>query len=45
MMKEKGMEFQVNSLLTLKLEVDGKTFIYIAGTRFRHCKYLLIQQN
>lgn len=42
MMEKKEMEFQVNSLLTLKLESDSKTIIYIAGERFRHCKYLLI---
>jgi len=40
--KEKVPEFKINEYLTLKLEEDGKTIIYIAGTRFRDCKYLLI---
>lgn len=34
-------EFQVNDYLTLKLE-EHKTVIYVAGERFRQCKYLLI---
>ncbi|MHA2010333.1 MAG: hypothetical protein ACXABO_21710 [Promethearchaeota archaeon] len=34
--------FNVNPFLTLKLEEDGKTMIYVAGKPFRHCKYLLI---
>ena len=34
-------EFQVNDYLTLKLE-EEKTVIYVAGKRFRQCKYLLI---
>ena len=40
--KEKVPEFRINEYLTLKLEEDGKTFIYVAGKLFRQCKYLLI---
>ncbi|TFF88805.1 MAG: hypothetical protein EU548_08395, partial [Promethearchaeota archaeon] len=32
--------FEINQYLTLKLE-RGKTVIYVAGKRFRSCKYLL----
>jgi hypothetical protein len=34
-------EFYVNEYITLKLK-NGKTIIYVAGERFRQCKYLLI---
>ena len=34
-------EFQVNNYINLKLE-DGKTVVYVAGERFLHCKYLLL---
>lgn len=39
-------EFQVNKSITLRLEKEN-TLIYIAGERFRQCKYLLlnIQSN
>ncbi|MFX1476537.1 MAG: hypothetical protein ACFFCI_00265 [Promethearchaeota archaeon] len=35
------LEFKVNEYLTLKLEGD-KTYIYVNGTLFIQCKYLLI---
>ena len=35
-------EFIINKFLSLKLE-KGKTVIYIAGERFYHCKFLLIE--
>jgi len=34
-------EFQVNDYITLKLEGE-KTVIFVAGERFRQCKYLLL---
>lgn len=34
-------EFQVNKYLTLRLENED-TIIYVAGQRFRQCKYLLL---
>lgn len=34
-------EFKVNEYITLRLE-DGKTTIYVNGTRFLQCKYLLL---
>jgi len=41
--------FRVNEFLTLKLEKTSsrgmETNIYVAGTMFRHCKYLLINVN
>ena len=33
---------RVNKLITIKLE-NGKTNIYVGGTLFRQCKYLLIE--
>lgn len=39
-------EFKVNDFITLKLErVDGnvETVIYVAGKRFRQCKFLLLE--
>ena len=33
--------FKVNEFITLKLEV-GKTVLYIAGERFKQCKFLLL---
>ncbi|MHA1293214.1 MAG: leucine-rich repeat domain-containing protein, partial [Promethearchaeota archaeon] len=35
-------EFKVNDYITLKLE-NKKTVIYVAGKRFLHCKFLLLQ--
>ena len=35
------IEFKVNDYISLQLE-DGKTVIYVAGKRFRQCKYLLL---
>ena len=34
-------EFTINEYLTLKLE-GGETFIYVAGERFRQCRFLMI---
>ena len=34
-------EFQINPLITLKLEGD-MTQIYMGGTKFRQCKYLFL---
>ncbi|MBA7605246.1 hypothetical protein ES703_12376 [subsurface metagenome] len=34
--------FQVNKYITLRLE-DGKTNIYVNGTLFRQCKFLLLE--
>ncbi|MHA2258473.1 MAG: leucine-rich repeat domain-containing protein [Promethearchaeota archaeon] len=34
-------EFVINTLLTLRLE-EGKTYIYVAGKRFRQCKFLIL---
>ena len=36
-------EFQINKLITVKLE-ERKTNIYIAGDKFRQCKYLLLKK-
>lgn len=35
------IEFKINDYILLRLE-DGKTVIYVAGKRFRQCKYLLL---
>jgi len=35
-------EFQINEHLTLKLERDDKTCIYVDEELFMHCKYLLL---
>ena len=35
-------EFKINDLLTLKLEWDNKTYIYVDKELFMHCKYLLL---
>ena len=35
-------EFKVNDYITLRLEEDGKTNIYIKNQLFRQCKYLLL---
>lgn len=35
-------EFKINEYITLRLEED-ETNIYVNGTLFRHCKYLLIE--
>ncbi len=34
-------KFKINPFLTLRLDGGGKTVIYVAGKRFRTCKYLL----
>ena len=34
-------EFKIDDYITLKLE-ENKTIIYIAGERFRQCKFLLL---
>jgi len=35
------LEFKVNDFITLRLE-GSDTIIYVAGERFRQCKYLLL---
>lgn len=35
-------EFQINEYLTLKLEWDNKTYIYVKKELVIHCKYLLL---
>jgi len=35
-------EFKINEHLTLKLEWDNKTYIYVNEELFMHCKYLLL---
>ncbi len=36
-------EFKVNKYITLKLNYNDKTVIYINGEKFRQCRYLMIE--
>lgn len=35
--------FKINKLITLKLENDGKTVIYINNEKFKQCKFILLE--
>ena len=37
----KGKEFKINEFLSLELW-RGKTYIYVNGNKFTHCKYVLL---
>lgn len=37
------LKYTISKYLTLKLEQDGKTHIYVNGIKFNQCKFLLLQ--